>query len=1253
MRPEKLVISAFGPYGGRTEIDFRRLGGEGLYLITGDTGAGKTTIFDAITFALYGEASGEVRDAGMFRSKYASDKTPTFVELYFSYQGKEYRVIRNPEYQRPKGRGSGYTTQKAEAQLIYPDQRQPVTKTREVTRAVTELIGLDYRQFTQIAMIAQGDFQKLLLAGTSERGEIFRQLFHTERYRDLQAMLKETENRKRKVYEESRRSMAQYLDGVVCQGDPSLEKEFEELRGDKFQGTMLRGLEILSSFLGEEEGNLTRLEQSGKRLEEEITARDRLLTKIGQNRASRERLRICVSDLQKLQPRLEKASEDQKQAAENAKRCEQLTELIQVESEKKEVFEIQKEGQRRLAEQNDKIQKNQAQQEEKEAQRLELEERIERAKGELAQLKGTGEQRERLLRQMETDQNAERALQDLCLDLDNTEKDFRRTKKSLGEEQQKQSDLLRESQDLEAEIAELRRQDTVLAVLAEKEKNVSQSLGDFLSGRQQVQEAESARETLNRQAEAAQARSQKVEEQRNVWEREWEAIGDVQLTVAELEQKLDRAKSRQRSLDQLGLQIQRCERLRQSQVQKQRDYQRKWQEKEKLQNSYQSLERFFLDGQAGLLAETLREGEACPVCGAVHHPNLAVKPAQVPDREELESKKERFLAAEREVQQLSAEAGQMGQRLHEEIQEVQEQAEEYLGTKIWEDIFARLQQEQSLLGQEMEKYQESLRVAGEDQRRLKWLKINLDRAGDELAKLREESQESAQALAALDSKIQERRGQLWRMFKADMEEAEQGDDGWMEEVREQLERQREELTSQRRQIGEEIQRRGRLEQRRENLAKDNSQLGQSIQELISACEIQKSRLRELEQKLSETLSSVDIPETDMPETLSVGEQRQVARKLAKRYRERFAAGQRELEVIRTRLALQEQLENEIPSQEGQRQILEAEIQESGREAVRLRTERDHLQRQMEERSQILGDHTLEQTTARIQTYLRQRQDLQRAKEKADEALQDCRTEDAKLRSAIAALEGQIQETVDLEEARVREEKEGYIREKEDLDQRVRELYAIWKKNGEIYSRVSARHEELTALESEYIWIKTLSDTANGELNGKQKITLETYVQMGYFERILRRANLRLLTMTSGQYELQRQENGSNKREKTGLELNVIDHYNGSIRSVKTLSGGETFQASLSLALGLSDEIQSNAGGIQLDAMFVDEGFGSLDEDALSQAVRALNDLTDGRRMVGIISHVSELKERIDKKIVVTRKRGGDKMGSTVEVQGNP
>ncbi len=155
MKPLQLTMSGFGPYAEITEIDFERIGKQGLFLITGDTGAGKTTIFDAITFALYGEASGEVRDVAMFRSKYAKEDVPTFVKLTFLYRGKKYSVKRNPEYLRKKERGEGYTSQKAEAELIYPDDRPPVTKTKEVTKAITELLGLDYSQFTQIAMIAQ------------------------------------------------------------------------------------------------------------------------------------------------------------------------------------------------------------------------------------------------------------------------------------------------------------------------------------------------------------------------------------------------------------------------------------------------------------------------------------------------------------------------------------------------------------------------------------------------------------------------------------------------------------------------------------------------------------------------------------------------------------------------------------------------------------------------------------------------------------------------------------------------------------------------------------------------------------------------------------------------------------------------------------------------------------------------------------------------------------------------------------------
>ena len=181
MRPLKLTVSAFGPYAGRVVIDLERLGEQGLYLITGDTGAGKTTIFDAITYALYGEPSGDNRDPSMFRSKYAQPDTPTEVELIFSYGGKTYTVRRNPEYERPAKRGGGTTVQKADAELTLPDGRL-VTKAREVNREIIGIIGLDRSQFAQIAMIAQGDFLKLLLADTKSRQEIFREIFQTRYY---------------------------------------------------------------------------------------------------------------------------------------------------------------------------------------------------------------------------------------------------------------------------------------------------------------------------------------------------------------------------------------------------------------------------------------------------------------------------------------------------------------------------------------------------------------------------------------------------------------------------------------------------------------------------------------------------------------------------------------------------------------------------------------------------------------------------------------------------------------------------------------------------------------------------------------------------------------------------------------------------------------------------------------------------------------------------------------------------------------
>ena len=200
-------------------------------------------------------------------------------------------------------------------------------------------------------------------------------------------------------------------------------------------------------------------------------------------------------------------------------------------------------------------------------------------------------------------------------------------------------------------------------------------------------------------------------------------------------------------------------------------------------------------------------------------------------------------------------------------------------------------------------------------------------------------------------------------------------------------------------------------------------------------------------------------------------------------------------------------------------------------------------------------------------------------------------------------------------------------------------------NSSAIKNISEKSAEIEKLDKHYRMIKALSDTANGSVPGKDKIMLETYIQATYFDRILERANIRLQKMSGGQYDLKRRANALNMRSQSGLELDIVDHINATERSVNTLSGGESFLASLALALGLSDEVQMSTG-IHLDTLFVDEGFGSLDSEALNKAYSTLAGLTEGNRLVGIISHVSELKERIDKQIIVTKDKSG---GSSAKV----
>ena len=321
MRPMKLTLSAFGPYGDQVEVDFSQLGQKGLYLITGDTGAGKTSLFDAITFALYGEASGSNREAAMFRSSYAQPGTPTVVELTFRCGSQEYTVRRNPEYLRPAKRGDKLVTEKADALLTYSDGRPPVTGTREVTRAVCDVVGLDRAQFARVAMIAQGEFLNLLLAKTEERSKIFREIFHTGPYQQLQEALKREASQGKEAYEALSRSIRQHIDSVRPP-EESLEAWQEAAEKEEV-------LPLLDRFLEQDAAGLEeclRLEQA---LRQEGEALDRRIGKEESIARTRREWETARQQLPQLTARLDAL----RTVWERAQQEEDPLRLLQVEIE--------------------------------------------------------------------------------------------------------------------------------------------------------------------------------------------------------------------------------------------------------------------------------------------------------------------------------------------------------------------------------------------------------------------------------------------------------------------------------------------------------------------------------------------------------------------------------------------------------------------------------------------------------------------------------------------------------------------------------------------------------------------------------------------------------------------------------------------------------------------------------------------------------------------------------------------------------
>ena len=919
MRPLKLTLSAFGPYAGKTDFDFDKLGTGGLYLITGDTGAGKTTIFDAITYALYGDPSGNNREVSMFRSKYADLETPTFVKLTFKYKDNEYVVKRNPEYERASQRGSGVTKQTAGVELTLPDGKV-LTKTKEVDTAIKNIMGIDKNQFCQIAMIAQGDFLKLLLAPTKERIEIFRHIFKTKLYSDLQNKLKQEASSLDNNCLQIRQSITQYIAGINCD-----ESSLHCVQVSKAKNNELpidECISLLENLLAEDS-------QSEEKTADEISNIEKQADKIKLNIQQGESISRAKVLLEQTQALLEKLS------------SEKITLAATLDEENKRSVEIEK--------------------------------------------------------------------------------------------------LTKDSATISAQLPEydeLSQKQTALA------KNISLIEQNNLT----LNKAKTDIDTLKSQIESLNAEAKTLEkcgEQKIILENNILSLNDRLSKLQQLLQSMEALKKNHEE-HKKAVQI----------------YKERQANVDSLDASYKEGHKLYLDAQAGILAESLKENMPCPVCGSLSHPKKASKPVDVPTKDELDALQNRISAANKEVEMASQAAGKLNGAINEKMESTLTSIKELLGdinmnsaTDIAKENIGELQAKIKSINSEIKQLNKNIsrkdsieKILPQSTKRLEELQDNINTISNTVTTYTSDNKAIEERIESLKSKL---------LFSSKLEA--------------------------------------------DARIKNNNDTVLKIQ---NAIELATKRLNECNEKLASANA--------------------------------------------TKVELSKQLE--------------------GKEEINLENEKNKL-------------YELERNIKRLRAY------------------------------------------------------------KEEIHSRI-------VNNQSNYKNINLKSDELIEAEKQYTIVKSLSDTANGNITGKDKIMLETYIQMHYFDRIISRANARLVIMTGGQYDLVRRKEAASKMGQSGLDLDVIDHYNGTERSVKSLSGGESFKASLALALGLSDEIQSSAGGIQLDTMFIDEGFGSLDEDSLAQAMNALASLASSNKLVGIISHVGELKQKIDKQIIVKKDKTG---GSRAEI----
>ena len=930
MRPLLLKMSAFGPYAGNTVIEFDKLGDKGLYLICGDTGAGKTTIFDAICYALFGEASGRLRDVSMLRSKYADDLTPTEVELLFLHNDKEYRIVRNPEYYRPSKRGGGLTKQPQDACLYMPDGNV-ISKAKDVNKAVEELLSLNCDQFFQISMIAQGSFRELLISDTNTRQKIFRELFKTGFYLTLQDKLSEARKEISDKVSDSKKSIEQYVRDIMVDEDDVLLIDVENAKA----GLMLTEdiIELIVSLINKDETIANDNENKLKTVNGEL-----------------ERINSSIAII------------------ENAINSKEMMDITLKEYEEKKPVE--------------------------EAVNAEFE----KAKIELAKKDG----------------------------------------------------IVKELSAIEAEIKkneDINKTEALVNRLSDDEKNKTENLGLLLDEKEQKAGVLSELKS------------------------ELDGLKNVGVSIEEYKNKLEKLDKSINELNELKKEHKKFIRGQQELEELTDKYIEDNNEFKRLRDIYEEMEQAFRDGQAGILAATLTDGEKCPVCGSIAHPDKAKLTDEIPSEEKLNQAKDNASKARDKANEASS----------------------FLRSRR---TFVELIKEQ-LINNAVELFSDS----------------DIDEDKDLF-------------ISNLESNIESRKF---------------------------------EITTLRNDINDKLNN----EKRRATRKK----------------EIEDNLISEYEEKLKlidEDIASLNIEIAGI--NASINENKLKAKEIKESliFSDMSAAEKRRDELTYTLNSIQKSYD----------------IKE-------------------QERNQIHDEVT-------------------------------------KLTSKIESLKKSLEgiEISDVTDKKAKKTELEYKRN--DLTKKIQEERTRIRINNNVLVNIKDKAESLKETEKNLSYITSLSKTANGDLSGKEKIKLETYIQTTYFDRIIRRANLRFMEMSSGQYELKRQRVASDIRGQSGLDLVVIDHYNGTERSVRTLSGGESFMASLSLALGLSEEVQSSSGGVSVDTLFVDEGFGTLDSDSLDLAYKALTNVTEGNRLVGIISHVAELRNKIDNQIIVKKEKSGGSV-ATVRV----